>query len=140
MEFKISHIDEIPSCANTILENCRDSLIFLFNGNLGAGKTTLIKELCRLLGYEGQVTSPTFSLINIYPSKTVELCHMDLYRLKNTEEALDIGIEEYLTGDNYCFIEWPDLILDLLEDTYYVINITIEADQSRTIHCQRVIK
>ena len=65
---------------------------------------------------------------------------MDLYRLKNTEEALDIGIEEYLTGDNYCFIEWPDLILDLLEDTYYVINITIEADQSRTIHCQRVIK
>ncbi len=139
MEFKIGHIDEMSSCAESILENCKESRIFIFNGNLGAGKTTLIKEFCLNLGYKGEVTSPTFSLINNYPGPNAEIYHMDLYRLKNVEEALDIGIEEYLISGDYCFIEWPDVILNLFDGIYYEVLITIDLDQTRTIKCQKLI-
>ena len=127
------HIDEIPACAARIIDQCNDARIFIFNGHLGAGKTTLIKGILEYLGYQGEVTSPTYSIINIYPSDSTEIYHMDLYRLKNIEEALDIGIEEYLISGNYCFIEWPDTIIDLLDEPYYTVNISMAENESRKI-------
>ena len=139
MIFDIPSIDDISDCAANLLKQCQESRIFVLNGNLGAGKTTLIQALCGHLGYQGEVTSPTFSLINTYRGTDAEIYHMDLYRLKNTAEAIDIGIEEYLASGQYCFIEWPDIIIDLIDESFYTIQIDIESDQSRKIVCQQII-
>ena len=84
----LSHsLDDLPQLVQEILQDCIDSTIFVFYGNLGAGKTTLIKTLCQQLGYKGDVTSPTFSLVNHYKTSDIDIYHMDLYRLKDEEEA-----------------------------------------------------
>ncbi len=139
MIFDIQSIEDVPDCAASLLKQCQESRIFVLNGNLGAGKTTLIKALCSHLGYQGDVTSPTFSLINTYMGTNAEIYHMDLYRLKDTVEAMDIGIEEYLSSGQYCFIEWPDHIVDLIDEPFYSIQIDIITDQSRKIACQYII-
>ncbi|MCZ2100910.1 MAG: tRNA (adenosine(37)-N6)-threonylcarbamoyltransferase complex ATPase subunit type 1 TsaE [Chitinophagales bacterium] len=138
MIFDIQGIEDIPICAANMLKQCQDSRIFIFEGNLGAGKTTLIQELCRQLGYTGDVTSPTFSLINTYWGSDADVYHMDLYRLKSVEEAQDIGIEEFLASGQYCFIEWPDMIVNLIDEPYYHIQISIEENQARKIVCQKI--
>jgi len=114
----------------------RKKMIFI--GEIGAGKTTFIKALCAQLGVEEKVTSPTFSLVNQYSYFDKEgheqlIYHLDLYRLKNREEALDIGIEDILYEDAYCFIEWPELIEDLLPDNIVKISIEIVDDSTRKI-------
>ena len=110
---------------------------FLFEGEIGAGKTTLIKVICEELGVDDMVSSPTFSLVNEYEytanGKQHTLYHMDLYRLKEIEEALDIGIEEYLDNDAYCFIEWPELIEPILPESVVRIKIEIIGDSNRKI-------
>lgn len=92
---------------------------------MGAGKTTLIKSLCKYLGSNDNITSPTFAIVNEYTGKNGSIYHFDFYRLKTQTEALDIGFEEYLYSGNYCFIEWPEKIPDLLPNKY--ISIKIEA-------------
>jgi tRNA threonylcarbamoyladenosine biosynthesis protein TsaE len=105
--------------------------IFLFDAPMGAGKTTLIKEMCSLLGSEDNFSSPTFSIVNEYAYGEGKIYHLDLYRVKNVEELFDIGIEEYLDSGNYCFIEWPALAENLVESEYVKVDIEVNIDHRR---------
>ena len=107
--------------------------IFLFYGEMGAGKTTLIKALCAQLGVIGSTSSPTFSIVNEYSGKGSTIYHFDFYRLKNQTEALDMGYEEYFYSGDYCFIEWPEKIPDLLPPHYAEVHIAAGVDGSRSI-------
>jgi len=107
--------DDLPRIAAELLAEASRFKIWCFHGDLGAGKTTLIKELCRLLGVEGEVNSPTFGIIHEYACfQDNPVFHMDFYRLKSPEEALDIGCENYFYSGYFCFIEWPEKAGDLL--------------------------
>ncbi|MCH2032980.1 MAG: tRNA (adenosine(37)-N6)-threonylcarbamoyltransferase complex ATPase subunit type 1 TsaE [Tenacibaculum sp.] len=108
--------------------------ILLFNGKMGVGKTTLIKEICRVLGVEDTISSPTFSLVNEYVTLNEEtVYHFDFYRINDEEEALDMGIEDYFYSNNWCLIEWPNNIKNLLPLNSVTINITLNADNLRNI-------
>ena len=104
---------------------------------MGAGKTTLIKSLCVELGCNDVITSPTFSIVNEYAGPN-KIYHFDFYRLKNQNEALDIGCEEYFYSGSYCFIEWPEKIPDLLPDNYVRVTIEQQADNLRKITVDKV--
>ncbi|NER13767.1 tRNA (adenosine(37)-N6)-threonylcarbamoyltransferase complex ATPase subunit type 1 TsaE [Leptobacterium flavescens] len=106
-------LEEIDQVAQKILENA-SSNIFLFYGEMGTGKTTLIKALARQLGVEHETSSPTFSLVNEYEGREKNIYHFDLYRIKDAYEALDMGLEDYLIKDDYIFIEWPEKVIDFL--------------------------
>ena len=132
-------LEDLTILSAQILADCHATKIFTFTGQLGAGKTTLIKSLCVALGYNEDVTSPTFSLVNEYTSPQIKIYHMDLYRLKNIEEALDIGLEEYLYSGNYCFIEWPQVAEELLDEPYYAIKIEVDEFHQRKIEITFVV-
>ena len=107
--------------------------------NMGAGKTTLIKAICHSLGVNSAVSSPTFSLVNEYEYPGGLVYHFDCYRLKTPTEALDFGIEEYLSSDSYCFIEWPEKIADFLPSSYLKISISNQEDaQKRHIQLEKI--
>ncbi len=105
----------------------------LLYGDLGAGKTTLVQALCRRLGVTEAVTSPTFALVNEYRGATDPVYHLDLYRLADAEEAVGIGVEDYLFSPYYCFVEWPDVLAGLLPADYLSIQLTATADNHRKI-------
>ncbi len=131
MDIQCNTETELPEVARQILEYLPKSIrTVLLQGDLGAGKTALVKEFVRLLGSDDVASSPTFSLINEYAG-TERIAHVDLYRLESLEEALDIGIEEYLDSDRWVFIEWPALIMPVIGTDYAVIDITVEPDSSR---------
>ncbi|MBK9737366.1 MAG: tRNA (adenosine(37)-N6)-threonylcarbamoyltransferase complex ATPase subunit type 1 TsaE [Saprospiraceae bacterium] len=132
-QYSCSSLVDLDKTVVNILTDCIESKIFCFIGNLGAGKTTLIKSICKCLGYQHEVTSPTYSLINHYSVLNANIFHMDLYRLTDVEEALEIGIEEYLHSGHYCLIEWPQLIIPLIEDLFYIVNISVDENQDRKI-------
>lgn len=111
--------------AQEILSACENERIFAFYGNLGAGKTTLIKRFCSLLGVEEAVSSPTFNLVNVYEGEEYEIYHFDFYRIKDEMEALGIGAQEYFDSEEYCFIEWPERIPNLLPEEAVTIQIEI---------------
>lgn len=117
-------LDAMDLVAEEILKQADDLKIFTFHGDLGAGKTTLIKSFCKVLNVVDLVSSPTFSLVNEYSNdRGNTIYHFDLYRIKSVNELFDIGIEEYLDSSNYCFIEWPEKILNLIQGRYAEINI-----------------
>ncbi|UCE93236.1 MAG: tRNA (adenosine(37)-N6)-threonylcarbamoyltransferase complex ATPase subunit type 1 TsaE [Flavobacteriaceae bacterium] len=127
------NLDQIHKTALWVLENCK-SRILLFDGPMGSGKTTLIKEIALQLGVKDVTSSPTFSLVNEYESDSGEtIYHFDFYRIESEEEAYDMGIEEYLDSDAWCFIEWPDKVENLLPLETDVIRLKINDDNSRTI-------
>ena len=134
MEIIIRHRKDIPAGARKILKYSGDRKIFAFNGAMGSGKTTIIKAVCSILGASDITSSPTFTIVNEYRRKNADsLFHIDLYRMKKTEEAYDIGIEEYLSGSSYCFIEWPDLIEDLLPEGTVRITIRVGQNEERIL-------
>lgn len=128
-------IHDLAALAREILDTYPDERVFAFYGDLGAGKTTLIKELCKSLGVDQDVTSPTYAIINEYDAGGIDLVyHFDFYRIKNPEEALDIGYEEYLYSGNYCFMEWADRIEELLPGNFVMITVIKGDDEhARTI-------
>ncbi|MEN0050273.1 MAG: tRNA (adenosine(37)-N6)-threonylcarbamoyltransferase complex ATPase subunit type 1 TsaE, partial [Bacteroidota bacterium] len=111
MKIVINQLAELPRVAQQLLTYAKAKKIITFTGEMGAGKTTLIQQICQQLGVQEAVTSPTFSIVNEYTNAQEDLIfHIDLYRLKSEEEAINIGIEEYLDQADYCFIEWPQII------------------------------
>jgi tRNA threonylcarbamoyladenosine biosynthesis protein TsaE len=134
LSFASVTIDVLNHVAHDIIEHLTDSKIVLFYGKMGAGKTTLIKEICKQLGVTDTMSSPTFSVVNEYRAGGDKIIyHFDLYRIKNTEECLDLGMEEYLDSGNYCFIEWPEVALPLLPEKYYNLSIKTDKDNTRSI-------
>jgi tRNA threonylcarbamoyladenosine biosynthesis protein TsaE len=129
---------QLPAIASEILSFAADSRIILFYGEMGAGKTTLIKALCENLGTTEPVTSPTFSIVNEYIGASHKIYHFDFYRLKNQNEALDMGYEEYFYSDAYCFVEWPEKIPGLLPEHYVSITIKVVDENSRQIIMEKV--
>ncbi len=135
MTLRFQHLHELDTVAHRILGEGRQQSVWLFEGEMGAGKTTLIKALCRALGVVSMVQSPTFSIINEYTThEGHSVYHFDCYRLRNEAEALDIGIEEYFDSGSYCFVEWPERITALWPATYYRVLITADARGERTVN------
>jgi len=134
----VTSLSQLPSIATEIISFANTSRIFLFYGEMGAGKTTLIKSLCESLGVTEPVTSPTFSIVNEYIGTKNKIYHFDFYRLKTQTEALDLGYEEYFYSDAWCFIEWPDKIPGLLPDHYIKINIEVLDNNSRQIIIEKI--
>ena len=132
-EYIINGIDELDEVAGFISKLESKYNLFYLKGNLGAGKTTLIQKISLALGSNDRVVSPSFALINIYNSSKGEIYHIDLYRLDDLEEAIDLGIEDYLYSSNYCFVEWPELIESISPEEYFEINIDILDDFKRKI-------
>ncbi|POY39073.1 tRNA (adenosine(37)-N6)-threonylcarbamoyltransferase complex ATPase subunit type 1 TsaE [Solitalea longa] len=130
-EFKIDNIEMLPEIANALLSFAGNNKVVIFNGDLGAGKTTFIKEICRALGVNEVVSSPTFSLVNQYDGEQSMIYHFDFYRLKNEMEAFDMGYEEYFFSGNYCFVEWPSKIPNLLPGQYTEVIIAEVDNGSR---------
>ena len=122
MEFIINSLDEIPEVANKIINKLQYKLI-TFEGEMGAGKTTFIKEFVKALGTNDDVSSPTFSIVNEYETDSGIVYHFDFYRLNHEEEALDFGIEEYLYSNQYCLMEWPNKIVNFIPDEHHTITI-----------------
>jgi tRNA threonylcarbamoyladenosine biosynthesis protein TsaE len=131
---------DLPGVARKILSEFHGERVFAFYGNLGAGKTALIKALCSELNVTDEVTSPSFALVNEYHCSSEELIyHFDFYRIKKLEEVLDIGYEEYLYSGWYCFLEWADKMEELLPDSFVKITIVKnEGDDARRIHALKV--
>ena len=126
-------IDAINIVANKILKQNPNKII-LFNGEMGVGKTTLIKQICINLGVSNTISSPTFSLVNEYKiNNNQSIYHFDVYRLKNETEALDMGIDEYLYSNNWCFIEWSEKIINLIPDEHSIINIELLKNGNRKL-------
>ncbi|HNW69885.1 MAG TPA: tRNA (adenosine(37)-N6)-threonylcarbamoyltransferase complex ATPase subunit type 1 TsaE [Bacteroidales bacterium] len=121
--------------AKSLLNMYPKSRIFTFKGELGAGKTTLIKALCRELKVVGLTNSPSFSIVNEYPTAEGDLIyHFDFYRIKNIAEIFDIGYEEYFYSGHYCFIEWPEVAEQIIPTPYVEVEITLDDDkQTRVI-------
>ncbi len=126
-------LDELNTVAKTILAKSKHKLI-LFYGDMGTGKTTLIKAMAKALGVTHETSSPTFSLVNEYIGENQQIIyHFDLYRIEKTEEALDFGIEDYINTNNWIFIEWPQVIKSLLDQPYTCLYLSINSDLKRTI-------
>lgn len=124
---------QLPGIASQLIAFAGTNHIFIFHGDMGAGKTTFIKALGEHLGIRDAITSPTFSIVNEYNGATGKVYHFDFYRLKNQDEALDMGYEEYFYSGNYCFIEWPEKIPDMLPPNYISVQIQVLDDNLREI-------
>ena len=125
-------VNDIEGVAKSILQNVTSKIILVF-GDMGSGKTTLIKAIAKALGSIDEASSPTFSIVNEYKTTNDKIYHFDLYRLKNLEEAYNFGIEEYLYSNHWVIIEWPEIIEDLLPKESNRLDIVINTDQSRSI-------
>lgn len=130
--WQCKQLDEISKSAELILDLCSDYSVWVFKGEMGAGKTTLIKEICSLLEVEDPVSSPTFSLVNEYETKNGEtIYHFDFYRIEDPMEAVEIGVEEYFYSGDYCFIEWAEKIPGFLPETFALIEIEKGVEEMR---------
>jgi tRNA threonylcarbamoyladenosine biosynthesis protein TsaE len=136
--FEVSSLEAYSAPAEYIVDLMKTNFVFVLKGNLGAGKTTLVQEVCKLLKTKDVVTSPTFALINPYLTSIGTVYHMDMYRINHVDEAIDFGIEEYIWDDQFCFIEWPEKIELLLPESYIEINIQLQEDQSREVKIENI--
>lgn len=137
--FTIQSLETISEVATAFLKQYNKHRIVAFYGEMGAGKTTFIKALCQAMQVEDTVNSPSFAIINEYHTKADEVIfHFDFYRLKRMEEAYDLGYEDYVYSGNYCFIEWPSKIEELLPPHRLDVTITEEADGTRLLTVDEV--
>ena len=135
MEIKISSLDNIHEAARQFIAAMEDNTVFAFYGKMGAGKTTFIKAVCEELGVTDVINSPTFAIVNEYRSDTTGelIYHFDFYRIKKLDEVYDMGYEDYFYSGALCFIEWPELIEELLPGDAVTVSIEEQPDGSRTI-------
>ncbi len=132
VQFELQNVEELEEICSKILASSQHK-IFLLIGDLGAGKTTFTKHFVTLLKSEDMASSPTYSVINEYKLQKGNAYHIDLYRLNSLEEAMNIGIEDYLYSDSYCFIEWPELIKPILPNTHHSLEFHILDNGKRKI-------
>jgi tRNA threonylcarbamoyladenosine biosynthesis protein TsaE len=131
-------IDDLPKAAAELVKQGEGHTVWLLKGEMGSGKTTLVKQIVEQLGVEGTVASPTFSIVNQYGNSGGKVVyHFDLYRLKNELEAFDIGLEEYLNSGSVCLIEWPEKLDKLLPDQYFEVQIEPYDSMRRKIYYRR---
>ena len=134
MRILIKDKSHLPVAARKLIEYTGEIKILAFYGSMGAGKTTIIKSICKALGATDIVSSPTFTLVNEYKTfKGESLYHIDFYRIRNKDEVFDFGIEEYLSSGSYCLMEWPELVEDILPSETIRIRITVGADEQRIL-------
>lgn len=140
IQFEINNIEELSKVSDLLLEWRDKSNIIAFYGAMGAGKTTLVKNLCQKLGVNDEVNSPTFALVNEYQTETFDsIFHFDFYRIKSLEEVFDIGYEDYFYGGSLCLLEWPELIDPLMPEHFIKVEITHgDTDTNRKIRCSLV--
>ena len=131
---KINSLDELEIAAKELITVFSNDRVFAFYGKMGAGKTTFIQSICRALGSDDNVTSPTFALINEYNTANLDsIFHFDFYRIKDIEEAYDLGYEDYIYSGSYCLIEWPEMIDSLLPEKIVKVKIEVQDDDTRLI-------
>jgi len=134
MKLIIKDKRHLQNAAKQLLKHCGEKKIFAFYGAMGAGKTTIIKAICEVLGAIDIISSPTFTLVNEYRTSGGEaLYHIDFYRIKKQEEVYDFGVEEYLAGDSYCFMEWPELIEEILPPETVIVRISVDKNEQRIL-------
>lgn len=131
---KSVNLTALNKVAKNLINQFPEHRIFAFYGKMGAGKTTFIQSVCKVLGSDDNVTSPTFALINEYKTnKILSIFHFDFYRINHIEEAFDLGYEDYLYSGNYCLIEWPEMIESLLPSNIVKVNIEVDEYGKRSI-------
>ncbi|MBE9512237.1 MAG: tRNA (adenosine(37)-N6)-threonylcarbamoyltransferase complex ATPase subunit type 1 TsaE [Bacteroidetes bacterium] len=134
---KIDNIKVIDFAAAELLKEFEGQKVFAFFGEMGAGKTTFIQALCRKLDVTDVVNSPTFTIVNEYHAENYNsIYHFDFFRIKKIEEVFDFGYEDYFYSGNYCFIEWPELIVNILPDNAVLVKITIEHGGTRILEIE----
>lgn len=134
MEIKINDLEHIREAARQFIDAMGDQHVFAFYGHMGAGKTTFIKTICEELGVDDVVTSPTFAIVNEYTAADgIPIYHFDFYRIKKLEEVYDMGYEDYFYGDGLCFIEWPEMMEELLPEGATKVQIAENPDGTRTV-------
>lgn len=125
--------EELSRVAEALLQEFPNDRVFCFYGEMGAGKTTFIKVVCQQLGASDTTSSPTFAIINEYLTQDDEsIYHFDFYRIEKLADAYEIGVEDYLYSGNYCFLEWPENIPELIQPEFVKVKITVGSDHSRT--------
>ena len=135
----IQDIEHIREAAREFIQQMGDAHVFAFYGKMGAGKTTFVKAICEELGVQDVITSPTFAIINEYEAsstgqyKGIPIYHFDFYRIKKQEEVYDMGYEDYFYADALCFIEWPELIEDILPEDAVKVSIEEQPDGTRLV-------
>ena len=132
MDFTYRLVDIKPA-ANKVFEHSKDKKVWAIYGEMGAGKTTFIHALCENLGVTSAIGSPTYAIINEYKSDAGTIYHMDWYRLKDEEEALQAGVEDCIVSGNLCLIEWPEKAISLLPDNCFHVNINVLDKETRKI-------
>jgi tRNA threonylcarbamoyladenosine biosynthesis protein TsaE len=138
MKIVAENLSDLPLVASQLLDFVGTQKFIVFNGEMGAGKTTFIKILCKALGVNDVVSSPTYSIVNEYVGKNSPVYHFDFYRIKNIQEAYDLGYEEYFYSNGICLIEWPERIEELLPDHYIQVDISIVSEQGRIFECTKI--
>jgi tRNA threonylcarbamoyladenosine biosynthesis protein TsaE len=133
MNIQINSQEDLKPAAKQLLAFAAEEKIFLFEGDMGAGKTTFIKVICEALGVEDLVSSPTFSIVNEYLAKDGKIYHFDFYRIKDLQEAYDIGYEEYFYSGDHCLIEWPERIALLIPEHHVKVDIQVTGPEQRQI-------
>lgn len=137
LEIKINSLDGITDAARQFVDAMGENKVFAMFGPMGVGKTTFIKAVCEVLGVQDTITSPTFAIVNEYRTDSGEqIFHFDFYRIRKVEEAYDMGYEDYIYSGAVCFLEWPELIEELLPDDAVRVTLTEEEDGTRTITIQ----
>ena len=139
MELEINGLQDLAEAANKLITFAGEDNVIIFDGPMGAGKTTFTKEICRALGVVDVVSSPTFSIVNEYLSQAnTPVYHFDFYRIKNIQEAYDIGYEEYFYSGHLCLVEWPEKIAELLPEQYIKVQITPIGEERRHLSFVRI--